>query len=119
LKGKVGFPGQIRDRLLRQTRSKRHRAGPCNNPIDAHGLQSRFAFARNGPAISPDAFKHALAEAGVQAATSATVLCGGDAGLWRLKPKRAPWVLLVTWPKVADVRVVPQCLLHWCIHAMK
>ena len=48
-------------------------------------IQSRFAFARNGPTIasSKRSSKQALAAAGVQADTPATVLCDGDAGLWR------------------------------------
>ena len=53
--------------------------------IDARGTQSRFAFARNSPTIASDAFKQALTAAGVQADTPATVLCDGDAGLWRLQ----------------------------------
>ena len=44
----------------------------------------RFAFARNSPTIASDAFKQALAMAGVTADTPATVLSDGDAGLWRL-----------------------------------
>ena len=41
--------------------------------IDAHGAQHRFAFARNGPAASVEAFRQALAVAGVRADTPATV----------------------------------------------
>jgi len=63
--------------------------------IDAHGAQSRFAFARNSPTIASDAFKQALAAAGVQADTPATVLCDGDAGPCRVpgyarQPASAP-----------------------------
>jgi hypothetical protein len=58
--------------------------------IDAEGNQSRFAFARNSPTIASDAFKQALAMAGVTADTPATVLCDGDAGLWRLQREALP-----------------------------
>ena len=43
--------------------------------------QHRFAFARNGQAVSAKAFRQALATAGVHVDSSATVLCDGDAGL--------------------------------------
>jgi hypothetical protein len=58
--------------------------------IDAQGGQSRFAFARNGPTIASNAFKRALAVAGVTANTPATVLCDGDAGLWWLQREALP-----------------------------
>jgi hypothetical protein len=58
--------------------------------IGAQGSQSRFAFARNSPAIASGAFKQALAMAGVTADTPATVLCDGDAGLWRLQRETLP-----------------------------
>src|SRR5271166_540680 len=61
----------------------------------AHGIQFRFAFARNGPAIASDAFKQALAAAGVGADTPATVLCDGDAGLWRLQCEALPKATIV------------------------
>src|SRR6202051_2554226 len=63
---------------------ERHFEVIAGKVIDACGSQSRFAFARNSPAIASDAFKQALAMAGVTADTPATVLCDGDAGLWRL-----------------------------------
>src|SRR5664279_2931335 len=63
--------------------------------IDAQGSQSRFAFARNSPAIASGAFKQALAAAGVQADTPATVLCDGDAGLWRLQREALPEATVV------------------------
>ena len=63
--------------------------------IDAHGIQSRFAFARNGPTIVSDAFKQALAAAEVQADRPATVLCDGDAGLWRLQREALPTATVV------------------------
>ncbi len=58
-------------------------------------IQSRFAFARNGPTIASDAFKQALAVAGVHADTPATVLCDGDAGLWRLQHEALPKATIV------------------------
>ena len=57
--------------------------------IHAAGAQHRFAFARTGPAVTAEAFRQALAAVGVGADTPATVLCGGDAGLWRLQRKVA------------------------------
>jgi hypothetical protein len=63
--------------------------------LDAHSTQSRFAFARNGPTIASDAFKQALAVAGVHADTPATVLCDGDAGLWRLQREALPKATVV------------------------
>ena len=53
--------------------------------IDAHGAQHRFAFVRDGQAAATAAVRQALAAAGVSADTPATVLCDGDAGLWRLQ----------------------------------
>jgi len=58
--------------------------------FDADGNSSHFAFARNGPTIASDAFRQALAVAGVQPDTPATVLCDGDAGLWRLQREVLP-----------------------------
>src|SRR4051794_4511590 len=63
--------------------------------IDAQGAQHRFAFARNGPATASAAFRQALARAGVQADTPATVLCDGDAGLWRLQRAALPGAMIV------------------------
>jgi hypothetical protein len=70
--------------------------------IDADGTQSRFAFARNGPAIASDAFQQALTVAGVHADTPATVLCDGDAGLWWLQREALPKATVVLdWWHVA------------------
>src|SRR3954463_3788462 len=63
--------------------------------IDTRGTQHRFAFARNGQAASAAAFRQALATAGVQADTPATVLCDGDAGLWRLQREVLPGATIV------------------------
>ncbi len=58
--------------------------------IHADGGQRRFAFTRTGPAATAEAFRAALAAAGVDANTPATVLCDGDAGLWQLQRKVLP-----------------------------
>jgi hypothetical protein len=79
----------------RHRQEERHFEVVAGKVIDAHGTQSRFAFARNGPTIASDAFKQALAVAGVQAATPATVLCDGDAGLWRLQQEALPRATVV------------------------
>src|SRR4051812_36868488 len=70
----------------------------------ARGAQHRFAFARNGPAASVEAFRQALAVAGVRADTPATVLCDGDAGLWRLQRGGVPRGLIVVGWWGAGVR---------------
>jgi hypothetical protein len=72
----------------RHRQEERHFEVIAGKVFGADANQSRFAFARNGPAIASDAFKQALAMAGVPADTPATVLCDGDAGLWRL-PREA------------------------------
>jgi hypothetical protein len=74
----------------RHRQEGRHFEVVAGKVIDAHGTQSRFAFARNGPTIASDAFKQALATAGVHVDTPATVLCDGDAGLWRLQRDALP-----------------------------
>jgi len=51
----------------------------CASGTLSCSAQHRFAFARNGQAIASEAFQQALAMAGVQAETPATVLCDGDA----------------------------------------
>jgi hypothetical protein len=58
--------------------------------INVEGDQHRFAFVRTGPVAASDAFQQALAAAGVNADTPATVLCDGDAGLWRLQRAALP-----------------------------
>ncbi len=68
----------------RHRRDERHFEVVAGKVIHADGAQHRFAFARNGQAVSAEAFRQALAAAGVHADTPATVLCDGDAGLWRL-----------------------------------
>src|SRR4051812_41960187 len=73
--------GYVRNRH----RPERHFEVVAGKVIDARGAQHRFAFARNGQAASAAAFRPALATAGVRADTPATVLCDGDAGLWRLQ----------------------------------
>src|SRR4051812_5826341 len=70
-------------------RPERHFEVIAGKVIDARGAQHRFAFARNGPATASEAFRQALVAAGVGADTPATVLCDGDAGLWRV-PRGGP-----------------------------
>jgi hypothetical protein len=79
----------------RHRQEERHFEVVAGKVIDAYGIQSRFAFARNSPAIAADAFKQALAVAGVTADTPATVLCDGDAGLWRLQREALPKATVV------------------------
>src|SRR4051812_9452913 len=79
----------------RHQQEERHFEVVAGKVIDAHGAQHRFAFARNGPAASVEAFRQALAAAGVQADTPATVLCDGDAGLWRLQREGLPGAMIV------------------------
>ena len=69
---------------------ERHFEVIAGKVISTEGNQSRFAFARNSPTIASDAFKQALAMAGVTADTPATVLSDGDAGLWRLQRESLP-----------------------------
>src|SRR5271166_5569532 len=79
----------------RHRQEERHFEVVAGKVIDAHGVQSRFAFARNGPAIASDAFKQALAAAGAPADRPAIVLCDGDAGLWRLQREALPEATVV------------------------
>ena len=74
----------------RHRQDERHFEVIAGKVIGAQGSQSRFAFARNSPAIASGAFKRALAMDGVTADTPATVLCDGDAGLWRLQREVLP-----------------------------
>jgi hypothetical protein len=61
----------------RHRQDERHFEVIAGKVIDTQGRQSRFAFARNSPAIASAAFKQALAMAGVTPDTSATLGCGG------------------------------------------
>jgi hypothetical protein len=79
--------GYVRSRYRQD---ERHFAVIAGKVIDTQGRQSRFAFARHSPAIASDAFRQALAVASVTADTPATVLCDGDAGLWRLQRETLP-----------------------------
>src|SRR4051794_23925164 len=76
-------------------RPERHFEVVAGKVIDARGAQRRFAFARNGQATASEAFRQALAAAGVGADTPATVLCDGDAGLWRLQREALPGATIV------------------------
>jgi hypothetical protein len=79
--------GYVRDRHGGEGRRFEVVAGKV---IDAGGAQHRFAFVRNGQVSASAAFRQALAAAGVSADTPATVLCDGDAGLWRLQREVLP-----------------------------
>ncbi len=79
----------------RHRRDERHFEVVAGKVIDTHGAQHRFAFARNGQAIASEAFQQALAATGVNADTPATVLCDGDAGLWRLQRDALPGAIVV------------------------
>jgi hypothetical protein len=63
--------------------------------IAADGAQHRFAFTRTGPTATTEAFRAALAAAGVNAETPATVLCDGDAGLWQRQRQVLPGATVV------------------------
>src|SRR4051812_13522195 len=91
----------------RHQQEERHFEVVAGKVIDAHGAQHRFAFARNGPAASVEAFRQALAAAGVGADTPATVLCDGDAGLWRLQREGLPGATIVLDWWHAAVRARP------------
>src|SRR3954469_22232672 len=83
--------GYVRSRR----RPERHFEVVAGKVIDTRGAQHRFAFARNGQAAASAAFRQALAAAGVGADTPATVLCDGDAGLWRLQREALPGATIV------------------------
>jgi len=79
----------------RHRQEERHFEVVAGKVIRADGAQHRFAFARNGQAVSAEAFRQALAAAGVHVDTPATVLCDGDAGLWRLQREALPDATIV------------------------
>ncbi len=79
----------------RHRQEERHFEVVAGKVIHADGGQHRFAFARNGQATASEAFRHALAAAGVHADTAATMLCDGDAGLWRLQREALPGATVV------------------------
>ena len=74
--------GYVRDR---HKRAGRHFEVVAGKVIHAAGAQHRFAFVRDGQVPASEAFRQALAAAGVGADTPATVLCDGDAGLRRMQ----------------------------------
>src|SRR4051794_3403988 len=76
-------------------RPERHFEVVAGKVIDARGAQHRFAFARNGPETASEAFRQVLVAAGVRADTPTTVLCDGDAGLWRLQREALPGATIV------------------------
>ena len=79
--------GYVRDRHRNEGRRFEVVAGKV---IRADDAQHRFAFVRDGRVPASEAFRQALAAAGVGANTPATVLCDGDAGLWRLQREVLP-----------------------------
>jgi hypothetical protein len=79
----------------RHRQDERHFEVIAGKVMNGEGNPSRFAFARNSPAIASDAFKLALAVAGVTADTPATVLSDGDAGLWRRQREALPNATIV------------------------
>ena len=79
----------------RHRQEKRHFEVIAGKIIHTDGAQHRFAFARSGQATASEAFRQALAVAGVHADTPAAVLCDGDAGLWRLQREALPGATVV------------------------
>jgi hypothetical protein len=82
--------GYLRSRHRRPERNFEVIAGKV---LNVDGSQHRFAFARNGSSESE--FANALVGAGVRLGTPATVLCDGDAGLWKLQQHVLPNATLV------------------------
>jgi hypothetical protein len=74
--------GHVRSRCPAE---ERHFEVVAGKVIGTNSVQHRFAFARDSQAASAEALRQALAAAGVTADTPATVLCDGDAGLYRLR----------------------------------
>ena len=83
-------------------------SGPATLTVRRDGQTFRFAsvpvgieqrievpITRAGPTATVEAFRQALAAAGVNADTPATVLCDGDAGLWQLQRKVLPGAAVV------------------------
>jgi len=91
----VGLDGGYVRSRHRHRHDERHFEVVAGKVIHADGAQHRFAFARNGQATASEAFQQALAAAGVRADTPATVLCDGDAGLWRLQREALPDATIV------------------------
>jgi hypothetical protein len=79
----------------RHRSEERHFEVVAGKIITSEGAQRRFAFACNGQATAAEAFRQALAAAGVGADTPATVLADGEAGLWRLQREALPGATLV------------------------
>jgi len=79
--------GYVRDRHRSEGRRFEVIAGKV---IRADDTQHRFAFVRDGQVPASEAFRRALAVAGVGAEAPATVLCDGDAGLWQLQREVLP-----------------------------
>ena len=84
--------GYVRDRHRDEGRRFEVVAGKV---IRADGAQHRFAFVRDGRVPASETFRQALAAVGVHANTPATVLCDGNAELWRLQREVLPDATLV------------------------
>jgi hypothetical protein len=92
--------GYVRSRHRHE--AERHFEVVAGKVIAADGAQHRFAFPRTGEATAAEAFRQALAAAGVDADTPATVLADGEAGLWRLQRAVLPDATIVLdWWHVA------------------
>jgi hypothetical protein len=86
----------------RHCEAERHFEVVAGKVITADDVQHRFAFARTGQTTATEAFRQALATAGVGADTPATVLADGEAGLWRLQREVLPGATVVLdWWHVA------------------
>jgi hypothetical protein len=86
----------------RHREAERHFEVIAGKVIASDGAQHRFAFPRAGEATATEAFRQALAAAGVGADTPATVLADGEAGLWRLQRAALPDAAIVLdWWHVA------------------
>jgi hypothetical protein len=98
--------GHVRSRHRQE---ERHFEVIAGKVINAGGNQHPFAFARNSQTASAEAFAQALTAAGVHADTPATVLCDGDAGLWRLQHESAPATMITFCQRPHDL---PQDFAH-------
>ena len=80
----------------RHRREERHFEVIAGKVIDARGHPAPLRLRPQRPGgLASEAFRQALAAAGVRADTPATVLCDGDAGLWRLQREVLPGATIV------------------------
>jgi len=86
----------------RQWLEERHFEVGVGNVADAHGAPHRFVFARISQANAAEAFRQALAAAGVSVDTPAAVLCDSGAGLRQLQGAVLPGpTVVLDWGHVA------------------